>query len=270
MIRQLVEGKALAHNVQANDLHSMEEILSILFATSDFVAEEKRSAMLGAIIALSTTPDRRAAKEADTTEAETTEAARRRTEMALVLMAIVASLLGGLTSILPRLGHLPGQFFSFAGKQDLYAGLVVTVASLGLLSLSLWFLRLRDSREDSVRSTEVRSRGSIERDVLKLLQEFQIPASIAGPESAYDFDAEINGKKTLIEVKSWSRRISLSLIRTTIRRMKSLVESGKGEQSLLITKEPVAFPELATIDPKVRLMTLKQLRNFLAHGSSSA
>ncbi len=52
--------------------------------------------------------------------------------------------------------------------------------------------------------------------MLKLLQEFHIPASIAGPESAYDFDAEIGGKKTLIEVKPWSHRIPLSLIRVTI------------------------------------------------------
>ena len=55
MIKQLVEGQALAHNVQANDLHSVEEILSILSATtleSDFVPAERRSSMLDAIVVL--------------------------------------------------------------------------------------------------------------------------------------------------------------------------------------------------------------------------
>ena len=131
--------------------------------------------------------------------------------------------------------------------------------------VSLWILRFRESEKQAARPIELRSRGSIERDVLKIFQQFHIPTSLTGPESVYDFDAEIGGKKTLIEVKNWPRRVPSSLIRMTIKRMKSLVDSGKGAQSLVVTKEPIAFPELGSIDPRIKLVALNDLRNYLAH-----
>src|ERR1700733_2764507 len=194
-LRQLAEGKALMHKVRASDLHSVEEILQILFATileSDFVPENKRASLLDAVVAIAETPEKEVAKEADAIAAETAEVRRKRTEWMLTVMVLIASVIGGLFSILPRLGKVPGTFLSSAGKPELYMLVIVSAASVVLLSLSVFILRLRESQEESARASELRSRGSIDREVLKIFHDFHIPTSIAGPDFAYDFDADIN------------------------------------------------------------------------------
>jgi len=55
------------------------------------------------------------------------------------------------------------------------------------------------------------------------------------------------------------------LLRAVIRRLKSLIDQGKGDESWLVTRDPVTFPEFATMDPSVRLMSLRELRNYLQH-----
>jgi hypothetical protein len=268
MVRQLTEGKALAHKVASSELHTVDEILSILFSAtleSDFVPQEKRSALLQAITALSVSPGRGNLKEAEIIAAEKTRSSIAHRELVLATMAVIASLAGGLLSQLPNLGKISGQIFSLGNRQALLTAVLVSTTSLLILSVTLWVLRFRASEEQSAYGAENRSSQSFERDVLKMLQRFRIPTNIAPPESSYDFDARIRGKRTAIEVKNWPRRVPASMIRFQIKKLKSLIDSGKAEQSLLITREPVGFPELAEIDPRVRVLGIAELRNYLAH-----
>jgi hypothetical protein len=268
MIAQLIEGKALSHRVRASNLHSIGEIVNVLFTStleSDFVPTEKRTILLETILGIPTSSERGAAKEADAIAAETAVEGRRHTEVLVAFMAITTSLLGGVVAILPRLAKISDHNPTPAGKQELYTVLLVSVASFLLALLSFVFFRLREPREEPERPVRNPSGASTEREVLKILHEFHVPTSLGGPDSAYDFDAEIDGKKTLIEVKSWTRRIPPSLIRITIRRMKNLIDLGKGDQSFVVTKDPIAVPELTGVDSKVKVLSLKELRNFLAH-----
>jgi hypothetical protein len=271
VIRQLTEGKALQHRVRSAELHSVEEILSILLAStleSDFVPESKRAGMIQAIVGISELPQRRLARETEAVAAELTHVSRNRTDWALILMAVVASFAGGVSSVLPGVTKISGHVFDFASKQAFLTALSVSVASLGILLAALWVLRLKSSEEESARSSELRTGASFEHEVLRIFRQLSIPTRVPEVEAGYDFDAQLNGKKTLVEVKSWNRRVPLSLIHLTMRQMKRLIDAGKGEEAILVLKDIVAFPSLTSIDPRVKLVSLRQLKSYLAQSLS--
>jgi len=271
MIDTVIEGKAISHRVRVTDLHSAEEALTVLYTAtleSDFVPPEKRTAILESIGAVLSTHERATGKEADAAviAAEKVAVRRRSTEWVSILIAVIASAVGGISVIVPDLLKASDQFFTGASRQQLYTAFLVGAASLALLSITLGFLRLRETQQEtSQEPTSSPSGAFVERQVLKLLEEFKIPTSIASSDSAYDFNAEVDGKKVLVEVKSWPRRVPLPLLRAVIRRLKSLIDQGKGDESWLVTRDPVTFPEFATMDPSVRLMSLRELRNYLQH-----
>lgn len=271
MIDTVIEGKAISHRVRVTDLRSAEEALAILYTStleSDFVPPDKRRAMLDSIGTILTPQERATGKEADAVAiaAEKVAVQRRSTEWVLVLMAVIASAIGGISVIVPDLLKASDHLFVGANRQQLYMAFLVAAASLGLLSVTLGFLRLRETQQEAPQeATSLPSGAFVANQVLKLLEDFKIPISIASVDSPYDFNAKVDGKKVLVEVKGWSRRVPLGLLRLTITRLKNLVDQGKGDESWLVTRDPVTFPELATMDPSVRLMSLRELRNYLSH-----
>lgn len=76
----------------------------------------------------------------------------------------------------------------------------------------------------------------------------------------------MEGKRLLIETKAWTTPIPMPILGRLIQQLNETVRKLKADQAIIVTKESIGMTGGIVGDSKVRIMSLRELRNFLAHG----
>lgn len=77
--------------------------------------------------------------------------------------------------------------------------------------------------------------------------------------------AEIRGKRLLIAVKPWIGRVPISLVRAAADQLREGLKEESADLGILVVMESLPLPLESLEDAQVRVMTIRQLRNYLAY-----
>jgi len=262
-ISRLIEAKAREHNLRTSDLYSESQVLNTIFTRiieTDFINSEKRNEMFELLAPVFAQAEEKSLEE--TTVVQLTSERQREKVRSILpfLMAVIASLLGAFITFSYSLLELRGFMISVV--------LITVVASFIVIVFISFIYRLRESREETTAASALKSYMDFEREVSRVLKRAGVKYLLAGADRGYDFRTELRGKKILIEVKVWSRRVPLPILRRLIARLNDALVAEQADEAIIVTKTPVELPLQALEGTKIRLMTLNELRNYIVHEGS--
>ncbi|MDY6987630.1 MAG: restriction endonuclease [Thermodesulfobacteriota bacterium] len=267
-ISRLLEGKARDFKVKAGDLLSESGILNCIYTRiieTDLIAQEQREDILSRILPILDEAEGAPIQEQKVMELPSEQRKKNLYQTAVPFtIGIIASLIGGFVTIFPKIGAVDVNI------EALFPAIAATaVISLTLISIIYTFYRLKESQQEvtvSSSSNAIAQAIDFERDVAKELEKKGIKVTPAGPrDRGYDFAIEQDGKKTIIEVKAWRHRVPISLLSRFVSLLDKVVGMENAEEGIIVTKIPVDLKALDLKSDKVRLMTLREFRNYLAH-----
>jgi len=265
-LSRLLGGKARDFRVRSSDLLSEGELLTSIFTRileTDFLPQDKRDEILKRLNPVVIEAEGEPLTEQTLAAIPSARNRFMTPTAALVVMGFVTSLVGTLIAALPTAGGLDSKF------SKLLPLMVATLAaSAGIITALVTFFRFRESQEETSKADVVSRYVGFEREVANV-----IAASGGQPEtgalnSGYDFAVNQNGKKLLIEVKAWGRPMPARLIGQLAQRLRQIADREQATEAIIVTPSPLNVPH-EVIGPGVRLMTLRDLRNYLAHGKKS-
>lgn len=265
-LSRLLEGKARDFRVRPSDLLSEEQLLTNIFTRileTDFLPQDKRDEILKRLNPIVAEAEGEPlAEQALATIPPARDRFMTRT-VALVVMGFATSVAGSLIAALPIAGGLDIEF------SKLLPVMVATLAaSAAIITTVAAFLRFRESQEETSKADVVSRYIGFEREVASVIAASGGQPETGGPDSGYDFAVNQNGKKLLIEVKAWARPMPARLIGQLAQRLRHIADREKASEAIIVTPSPLNVPH-EVIGPRVRLMTLRDLRNFLTHGKKS-
>jgi hypothetical protein len=259
-LSRLINGKALDHRVKRRDLLSEVQFLEVLFTRiveSDFINPNQRNEILERIL-----PVLVEAEEVPEEEIRIAELPSPRKRLFsryayFGIMAVFASTLGSLVILLPELRETtklltPSVFAAF-------------VASLSIIIVIFITYRLRESQEETSSESAFQSEIDFVRKVGDVLKKFGVTSKLSGLDRGFDFMAIMGGKKILIEVKAWSHRVPISIIPHFVARLSQSIKAHGADEAIIITKIPVELPPDLLKDTRVRIMSLREFRNYVVH-----
>jgi hypothetical protein len=170
-------------------------------------------------------------------------------------------MIGALTPALPNLIKLN------LGDPNLLKVIALTAAaSLGVITALAFFYKIRASQEDvPARAQEFEWESRFESKVAASLR--RIGVTIHRPHHTRygDFVIETNGRKVLLELKTWPRRVPTDVLRSLAERLKSSAQELGADEAIIVTRMPM----LGSVDllktHGVRLLTEKQLLAYLSN-----
>jgi hypothetical protein len=259
-IARLVDGKARDYRVNPTELLSEAQILNTLFTRmleSDFLTAEQRREVVGRV-----SPALQKAEGAEVREPRVLELVSVRQRVGatriVALLGVTASAIGVLVST---------SAATTQGDHVLWPVLAAFAGSLVAIGTIAMAYRFRESQEEPGREAALVSAVEFEKEVWRVLRKTGAgPAGRPG-EEGYDFAAQLAGKKVLIAVKAWSRRPPLQLLRLTLGRLRQAVESQAADEGILLMRNPPDIPIPDLEGGGVRVMTLRQLRDYVAHSA---
>ncbi|HLE35776.1 MAG TPA: hypothetical protein VI699_01375 [Candidatus Acidoferrales bacterium] len=261
-VSRLLEGKARDFRVRASDLLSEEQLLTSIFTRileSDFLPQDKRDEILRRLNPVMAEAEGEPPPEQALVGIPSSRERFRTRTAALAAMGLAASVVGALIAALPSAAGL---------DSDLAKLLPVMVATLAasftVIAVVGSFLRLRESQEETSKADAISRYVGFEREVANVIAAAWGQADAGPADAGYDFAVNQNGKKILIEVKSWSRPMPVRLIGQLAQRLRHVVEREQAAEAIIVTPTSLNVPD-EVIAPGVRLMTLRDLRNYLAH-----
>ena len=77
--------------------------------------------------------------------------------------------------------------------------------------------------------------------------------------------AESRGKRILIAVKPWIGGVPILLVRAAVDQLREGLKEESADLGILVVMEPLPLPLESLEDAQVRVMTIRQLRNYLAY-----
>jgi hypothetical protein len=261
-IERLTEGKARDFRVAPTDMLAPEQVLNKLFARiveSDLIPQDRREEILKRIMPAVVEAESEPVKEQTVIEFQTRA---RRPEMwsAGVALAVGASILGALVSIAPGITGLETT------ARELVPLVVGTlIASLALISAFMLFTRVKESQEAPSQVDALAQYVYFEREVAKVIERADGKVVSPTTDAGYDFMVERNGKKILIEVKNWSRPVPAALVRIVAQRLSAALERENASAAILVTASSIPLSAKLPEDSRIRVMSLRELRNFLVH-----
>lgn len=267
-ISRLIEGKARDFRVKVGDLLSESQIMNCVYTRileTDLIAQNQREEILSRIIPILEEAEGAPIQEQKVVELPSELRKRAIYQIAVpLIMALTASLIGGFVTALPKIGTVDMNI------ESLFSVLIATAAvSLALISVLYTFKRLKESQQEvtiSSSSKVIEQAISFEREVAKAIEKKGLKIRPAGPrDRGYDFAVEQNGKKIFIEVKAWTRPMPISLLSRIVDVLEKTVQIENAEEGILITKSPIDFKALDLENKRIRIMTLQEFRNYLAH-----
>lgn len=260
-LSRLINGKALDHRVKTRDLLSEIQLLEILFTRiieSDFVTPSQRNEILKRL-----SPALFKAEEVPVEEIRVAEIPSLRKRLYSrniipVIMALFASIVGTLVTLLPELFE----------TTKLLTPSVLVVFGASLIAIIIIFLiyRLKESQQEISSETALQSVMDFEQEVTGVLKKLGITSELSRPNSGFDFMTMMGGKKILLEVKSWSHRAPISIIRHLVARLREAIKAYGADEAIIITKAPVELPSDLLRDTGIRIMSLREFRNYMVHG----
>jgi hypothetical protein len=265
-INRLLEGKARNFRVKVGDLYSDAQVLTNIFTRifeSDFIPQPQREDILNRLTPILEKAETTPVKEEEISDLPTSKQYFVSKALIPIAMAIIASALGGITSVLPEFGKVG------INKELLPVLIAVSALSFAIIIIVYSYFRVRESQEAttfSSRSKILQEYLDFEKQVVETIRKSGAKVSPAElQDRGYDFQVDVGGKKILIEVKSTSRGLPTSIIGRIIRFLAEAIERENADEGILITNRPVELPEEKIEGKKVHILTLREFRNYLVH-----
>jgi len=256
-ISRLIEGKARDYRVKVTDLLSPSDFVNLLYTRvleSDIISQEQRMTNLEKITGIK-------ALDADSQEVMDRELATTRTHLFdttsgwFTLVLAVGSVVVSLGISFPKIVDLDTQLGP--------AFLPVLAGSILAIALATFFLKYRENQE----TVERRPRNpyaEFEKEVVKVLTRAKVPFTIpSGPDQGVDFIITVGEKQVGIEVKAWSAKPPIGMLRQVLHRLDRAIEVNRIQEVILLTKEPVEFSAEHVTNSRIRLLSLDQLKRWI-------
>jgi hypothetical protein len=269
-INRLLEGKARDFRVKVGDLYSDTQLLTNIFTRileSDFIPQSQREDILAR---LSTILEQAESTPIQEEELEDLPSSSQHfiTKTALpMMMAMMASVLGGLIAIVPDLRNMD------INVEELFPVLiVVTLLSFFIIITFFFFNRIKESQESttySSRSKRLREYLDFEKQVSETLNKSGAklsPASLR--DRRYDFKAETGSKSMIIVVKYTSTRMPTSVATIIIENLVKAVKTEGTDEGILVVNRPPEVPEDILKNKPIKILTVKQLKFYVSKNKS--
>ena len=262
-IRRFIEGKAQDHQVRTRDLLSELQILTALFTRileTDLISPPQRDAILSKLFPLLQKAEDSPLEKSRVLElSEERRPVYRRTIFTLIPMALLASAMGAL---------LVATSAAFGGSAVplLKTGGLVFVVSILAILMVLLILRIREAHEESGGSLLLKAAISFEEEVLWVLKKAGARLRLGEPRpQGGDFVAEVRGKQVLVAIKPWIGGVPMQLVQAAVDQLREGIKHENVDQGILVLMESLHLPLESLEDSQIRVMTIRQLRNYLAH-----
>ena len=177
------------------------------------------------------------------------------------LIGFVASILGTITVFIVTTFYEAGTFLT---KPIISA----FVGSAAIITVIFLIYRFRESGEEPSARSAMQSALDFEQEVINTLTRLRIPVFIAERTSGVDFIVTLGEKRVLIEAKAHSRRPPLPNIKRSIEKLSGAIQTKKADEGIIVTKESYKLPDDLLRNTKIRIMTLREFRNYMAHDST--
>jgi len=266
-LSRLIEGKARDYRVRPAEVLSESQVLNTIYTRvieSDLIPAEQRDEILERIGPILSDSEVAPVEERVVEEVATSERVLRRTQVAIALTAVLASVVGGVVSVLPEIRTLGARI------PEILPMLGGTIAgSLAVIAVFYALFRLRASQEESPsKASELSSYFDFEAQVRRLLQSSGAVVQASGADQGFDFLVERGGKKILVEVKAWSRPVPGAILSRIAARLRQAARRAGASESVIVTKTPIRQAKQIAAEDDIRIMTLREFRNYLAHSSA--
>ncbi len=262
-LSRLIGGKAREHRIKYGDLLSETQLLETVFTKiteSDFMTQDRRNEVLERLSPVFVKVEKATEEEIRLIESPVVENRLYTRNSLLFTIGFSTSLLGVIVVILTSMAFKVGTFpyMSIA---------IAFVGSLALISMIFAIYRIRESGEEPSARSAMQSAMGFEKEVINTLKKLRISVFVAERTSGFDLITTLGERKVLIEVKAHTRRPPLPYIRSTIERLNRAIQAKNADEGIIVTKESYKLPDDLLKNTKLRIMTLRELRNYFAHGS---
>lgn len=260
-ISRLIEGKARDHRIRPRDLLSESQILNILFTRiveSDFITHGQRDEILKRLSPTLIAAEEKPIEEIKIAELAPSKKAAYYRLLLIIVLAGLASSVGAILTLVPK--------YIDTGEIITPASMSVFTASLALILTLYIIFRVKESQEEHSSGKALETAIDFERQVVKLFQKFGSKPVFGAPDKGYDFFTEVGGKKIIIEVKAWTKHIPPTMIVRVLQQLSNALEKSRAEKAIIVTKERLDLPRYSISDTRIQLMSIRELRNLLAHG----
>lgn len=260
-LSRLVNGKARDHQVKPRDLLSEVQLLETVFTRiieSDFITPDQRSEIVERLSPVLVKAEQAPVEEILVAELPSLRKQVYSRTVIPLIMGILASIVGALVTVLSN--------FPDTIKLAPEPWFTTFVASFAVITLVFLIYRLRESQEEISSKNALQSAIDFQQEVGRVLKRTRARSELAGPDSGFDFMVTMGEKKILIDVKAWSRRAPISIIRNLVARLSEAIKAHGANEGIIITKAPVELPPNSLKNTRVRIMSLRELRNYIAHG----
>lgn len=264
-IERLAEGKARDFRVSRSDLLAADELLNVIFTRiieSDLIPHDRRDELIKRIMPAIVEVEGEPVKERAILEIQSETKRFLTSSSTAFVLGLVASVFGAVVSVLPNF-----QVIDSAPKELIATVAATLVASLAIIMSLIFFKRVKESQEGTSQSTSLERYALFERDVARAIEKAGGVVRTSPSDGEFDFLVERGGKKILIEVKAWLRPVPRAIMGRTVERLKGALVRHGADLAIIVT--PSSFPGAASLglEENIRLMALRDLRNFLAHGA---
>jgi len=260
-LSRLIGGKAREHRIKRGELLSETQLLETVFTKiteSDFLTQDRRNEVLERLSPVFVKVEKATEEETRIIElprADRLIYARNRLSFAIGFFAsLFGAIIVAIVAMLLEAGAFP-----------ITSIISAFIGSLALISMIFAIYRIRESGEEPSARSAIQSALDFEQEVINTLKKLRIPIFIAERTSGFDFIITLGERRVLIEVKAHTRRPPLPYIRNSIERLNNAIRAKNADEGIIVTKESYELPEDFLKNTKIRIMTLRELRNYMAH-----
>ena len=264
-IERLLQGKARDFRVSEAELLSEGQQLNAVYTRiveSDLIPTGQREEILDRILPALIEAEASVHND-DRFSNESVSRSLRSPTATLGAIAAIASLIGGIISVYPEISSSTMKL-----TEVFSPALLTIVLSLLVLSSAILIFRLRASQEATTsRAGEQDRYAGFEKDVVRTLEKLKTQYRTAKIGEGADFVLDQSGKRFLLEVKSWRGNVPKSIIYRTAQFLTERVRNSNADGAIIVVPESLNYSNTALENSAVRILSLRELRDFVAHST---
>jgi len=265
-LSRLINGKARDYRIRRGDLLSETQLLENIFTRiteSDFMTQDRRKEVLERLSPVFAKAEKISEEvlQFEVMPVEEEKRAYTRQTSSLTI-GFTASFIGTVVIIIISLLS--------EGTVHIRTIIVVFAGSMALITGIFAFYRLRESAEEPSARSAIESARDFEQEVHLALLKLNIPLEVPSRsfDSGFDFMTTLGEKKMLIEVKAFSRQPSVAVLKNTIDRLNNAIKRHNAHEGIILVKSSFKLPDYILRDTNIRVLTLRELRNYMVHTSA--
>jgi hypothetical protein len=261
-VARLLEGKARDFRVRPGDLLSEEQVLNSIFTRVleiDFLPQEKREQILNQLTPTIVKAEKEPSSQEPPAAVESTDRHWSVT-VVLAIMGLLTSFIGSAVVAFPKFANLD------TNSPRLFSTMVGTIAvSVAIIAVLIFFYRFKESqREETSKEISFTTGQEFEREVANLLVKAGAQLQVATQNTDYDFRVTLGDRIILVEVKRWNKPMPIRFVAHIAERLRQAMKREGASEAIIVTPSPINVPSEAA-GPDVRLLTLRELRNYIVH-----